>query len=63
MDTSEQSSLDPLPGASESTHRVPVDIIMSLLRPGELEKLRRYITAYIGKVRQRRQTAPLTQEE
>ncbi len=57
------TSLDPSAGAPESTNRVPLDIIISLLRPGELEKLGRYITAYIGNVRQRRQTAPSTQEE
>jgi hypothetical protein len=28
---------------------LPPDIVLSLLRPGELEKLRNYITAYLVK--------------
>jgi hypothetical protein len=28
---------------------VPLDIVMSLLRPDELENLRNYITAYLAK--------------
>jgi len=53
------TSLDPSAGTPESTKRVPLDIIISLLRPSELEKLGRYIASYLGNVRQRRQTEPL----
>jgi len=28
---------------------VPLDIVVSLLRPGELEKLQRYVAYYLGK--------------
>ena len=28
---------------------VPIDIVLSLLRPGELEKLQKYVASYIGK--------------
>jgi hypothetical protein len=33
----------------QSTTKTPVDIILSLLKPEELEKLKRYITVYIRK--------------
>ena len=34
----------------EGTKRVvPMDIVMSLLRPHELEKLKKYIAAYLAK--------------
>jgi hypothetical protein len=35
-----------LPGGAKI--EVPLDIVMSLLRPDELEKLRNYITAYLA---------------
>ena len=28
---------------------VPIDIVLSLLRPGELEKLQKYVDSYLGK--------------
>ena len=28
---------------------MPIDIVVSLLRPGELEKLRKYVASYLGK--------------
>ena len=43
--------------------RVSLDIILSLLRPGELEKLGRYIDSYLVHVRQQHRTEPLIQEE
>ena len=36
-----------LPGGAKI--EVPLDIVMSLLRPNELEKLQKYITAYLAK--------------
>ncbi len=35
-----------VPGAKVE---IPLDIVMSLLRPDELEKLRNYITVYLAK--------------
>jgi|GEM_PF-1674505 len=32
-----------------TTRKVPLDIVMSLLRPDELEKLNNYITSYLVK--------------
>jgi hypothetical protein len=43
--------------------RVSLDIILSLLRPGELEKLGRYVDSYLVHVRQQQRTEPLIQEE
>jgi hypothetical protein len=43
--------------------RVSLDIILSLLRPGELEKLGRYVDSYLVHVRQQHRTEPLIQEE
>jgi hypothetical protein len=54
---------DATPKQADNSKRVPLDILLSLLRPGELEMLRRYITSYLGNVRQRRQTDPSTQKE
>ena len=54
---------DATPKQKDNAKRVPLDILLSLLRPGELEKLRRYIASYPGNVRQRPQTEPSTQEE
>ncbi len=36
-----------LPGGAKI--EIPLDIVMSLLRPDELEKLRNYITVYLAK--------------
>ena len=61
MDQSEQDAeiTEPQPVLS----RVPIDIILSLLRPGEIEKLGRYIDSYLVNVRQLHRTEPSTQEE
>ena len=45
----EQIGLDRAASSPEGTKiEVPLDIVMSLLRPDELEKLRNYITAYLA---------------
>ncbi|HZU66032.1 MAG TPA: hypothetical protein VFA09_02040 [Ktedonobacteraceae bacterium] len=36
-----------MPGGAKI--EVPLDIVMSLLRPDELEKLQKYITAYLSR--------------
>ena len=33
----------------QSTTKTPIDIILSLLKPEELEKLKRYIAVYLRK--------------
>ena len=50
MDQSEQRAeiTEPQPVPS----RMPLDIILSLLRPGELKKLGRYIDDYLVHVRE-----------
>ena len=46
----EQIGLDSAARSSERTKiEVPLDIVMSLLRPEELEKLKNYITSYLTK--------------
>ena len=46
----EQIDLDRLASSPEGTKiEVPLDIVMSLLRPDELEKLKNYITSYLIK--------------
>ena len=46
----EQIGLDRAARSSERTKiEAPLDIVMSLLRPEELEKLRNYITSYLAK--------------
>ena len=61
MDQSEQRAeiTEPQPVPS----RMPLDIILSLLRPGELKKLGRYINDYLVHVRQQHRTEPPIQEE
>lgn len=45
-----QIGLDRAASSSEGTKiEVPLDIVMSLLRPDELEKLKNYITSYFTK--------------
>ena len=46
----EQIGLDRAARSPERTKiEVPLDIVMSLLRPEELEKLKNYITSYLMK--------------
>jgi len=46
----EQIGLDSAARSPERTKiEVPLDIVMSLLRPEELEKLKNYITSYLTK--------------
>ncbi|HEX6479364.1 MAG TPA: hypothetical protein VF043_11010 [Ktedonobacteraceae bacterium] len=46
----EQIGLDRAANSPEGTKiEVPLDIVMSLLRPDELEKLKNYITSYLKK--------------
>jgi len=46
----EQIGLDRSASSPEGTKiEVPLDIVMSLLRPDELEKLKNYITSYLTK--------------
>ena len=46
----EHIGLDRAAGSLERTKiEVPLDIVMSLLRPEELEKLKNYITSYLMK--------------
>ena len=46
----EQIGLDRAARSPERTKiEVPLDIVMSLLRPDELEKLKNYITSYLTK--------------
>jgi len=46
----EQIGLDRTARSPERTKiEVPLDIVMSLLRPDELEKLKNYITSYLTK--------------
>jgi uncharacterized protein YqgV (UPF0045/DUF77 family) len=45
-----KSGLDKKPvGPHGTTIELPVDVIISLLRPDELEKLRNYVTMYLAK--------------
>jgi hypothetical protein len=45
----EQIGLDRAASSPEGTKiEVPLDIVMSLLRPDELEKLKNYITSYLA---------------
>jgi hypothetical protein len=46
----EKSGLNKKPvGQRGTTIELPVDVVMSLLRPDELEKLRKYVTFYLEK--------------
>ena len=47
---------------TDNTKTVPLDILLSLLRPGELEKLERYVASYVGAVMRPRQKEPSTQD-
>jgi hypothetical protein len=49
--TPSRKHLDDTPGERipKETSQVPFDIALSLLRPDEVEKLRRYVLAYITK--------------
>jgi len=50
FDFIEKTGLDKMAGLLEGAKiAVPLDIVMSLLRPDELEKLRNYITSYLAK--------------
>jgi len=50
FDFLEKSGLNKKPaGQYGTTIELPVDVIISLLRPDELEKLRRYVTFYLEK--------------
>ena len=50
FDFIEKTGLDKMAGLPEGAKiAVPLDIVMSLLRPDELENLRNYITAYLAK--------------
>ena len=47
----EQIDLDRAASSPQGTKiKVPLDIVMSLLRPDELEKLKNYITSYLMKL-------------
>ena len=50
FDFIEKIGLDEVARSPEGTKiEVPLDIVMSLLRPDELEKLKNYITSYLMK--------------
>ncbi len=50
LDFMEKTGIDKTADVPEGAKiAVPLDIVMSLLRPDELEKLRNYITAYLAK--------------
>ena len=50
FDFIEKIGFDKVGRSTEGTKkRVPLDIVMSLLRPDELEKLKNYITSYFTK--------------
>ena len=50
FDFMEKTGLDKITSLPEGAKiAVPLDIVMSLLRPDELEKLSNYITAYLAK--------------
>jgi len=53
FDFIEKIGLDKVASSPESTKtEIPLDIVMSLLRPDELEKLQKYIASYLRKHRQ-----------
>jgi hypothetical protein len=50
FDFIEKIGLDKVASSPEGTKlEVPLDIVMSLLRPDELEKLQKYIASYLAK--------------
>lgn len=50
FDFLEKSGLDMRAGLPQGAKvEIPLDIVMSLLKPDELEKLRNYITVYLAK--------------
>jgi hypothetical protein len=50
FDFLEKTGLDKAAGLPEGAKiAVPLDIVMSLLRPDELEKLQKYIASYLAK--------------
>jgi hypothetical protein len=50
FDFLQKTGLDKMTGSSPGAKvEIPLDVVMSLLRPDELEKLRNYITVYLAK--------------
>jgi hypothetical protein len=61
FDFIEKIGLDKVASSPEGTKiEVPLDIVMSLLRPDELEKLKNYITSYLTKRDSSKWSSPAT---
>ncbi len=50
FDFLQKAGIDKMAGLPQGAKvEIPLDVVMSLLRPDELEKLRNYITVYLAK--------------